>query len=864
MVVLKRRSTSRTLALLLATACSSICNGQQIFFNADFYTVDTSNPRATAIAVSAAGVIEAVSDFPTIVAAYPSYTKVDLGGQFVLPGFQDSHIHAVEAGINRQLCVIPPNTPVEQIPAAFQDTTTCADNGQFGNNGWAIGAGIDLSVLITEVNAGSRTPLAVLDDYFGNTPVVILDAFGHGALTNTAGMTAVNYHNAMTDPPGGQLLRDGASNLIGIVTENAQQVLRDQAFPNTAANQAIAYESLLAALQVLNQNGITSVSDAGGFWRQAQTESWQTALDNGRLTVRASNALYIYPEVAIGTQINDLTARYSNTAGAQLRWNQAKIYVDGILSLSTGLISTPYQSDPFSAYRGGSGSWFGFEYFTDATTLNNVCTTLMSNGFQLHLHVTGDAGATRALDCIVAAGNTAATQPHRLTHLFTVGSTDRARFQSLNVVADYQLAPSALAQDNIDLMNERIGTTLTNEFLPALETRQAGATLVLSSDYDADVLSPLAKITTVLTRADGRSLPSLAEAIQMLTLNPARLLNHESTTGSIAVGKFADLAVINWDITSIPISTIGSATVTRTYLGGNLVYSPAPASSNAPTACPTCACFSEASTVEVYGKGKVPMKDLEVNDKVYTTSTGDKAQYETIYAFGHRQEEYPMEYLQIFTNFSATLLPLEVSPAHLLYVADKPDPVRADEIQEGDTLLYKPKGGPTQPASVLIIRTVTRNGAYMPLTKEGSLVVNGLHASSYVSISEEAPNVVSKFKRIMSEQTLLHWWLAPYRMLCLGISPDLCESDYNEEGIAHWLVWGRDIARYGDDFNEGAWQCVQILGLLLVTLFMALCMVTEKLARYLLNPFSFVILSCLLMGHAKANRRKVSKEKKVD
>lgn len=213
MADLDRRSWA--LALLLA---SSACNGQQILFNADFYTVDTSNPTATAIAVSSAGVIEAVSDFITLANQYPSYTKVDLGGQFVLPGFQDTHIHAVEAGINSQLCTMAADTAVENIPAAFQDTTTCADNGQFGNNGWAMGAGIDLSVLITEVNAGSRTPLAVLDEYFGTTPVVILDAFGHGALTNTAGMEAVGYDMLAGDPDGGQLLRDGSNNLIGIVT----------------------------------------------------------------------------------------------------------------------------------------------------------------------------------------------------------------------------------------------------------------------------------------------------------------------------------------------------------------------------------------------------------------------------------------------------------------------------------------------------------------------------------------------------------------------------------------------------------------------------------------------------------------------
>ena len=86
------------------------------------------------------------------------------------------------------------------------------------------------------------------------------------------------------DPPGGQLLRDDQNNLIGVVTENAQQRLREAAFPPTDANKDVAFASLQSALRTLRENGITTVSDAGGFWRQAQTEAWQRALEEDILT----------------------------------------------------------------------------------------------------------------------------------------------------------------------------------------------------------------------------------------------------------------------------------------------------------------------------------------------------------------------------------------------------------------------------------------------------------------------------------------------------------------------------------------------------------------------------------------------------
>jgi Hint module len=235
-------------------------------------------------------------------------------------------------------------------------------------------------------------------------------------------------------------------------------------------------------------------------------------------------------------------------------------------------------------------------------------------------------------------------------------------------------------------------------------------------------------------------------------------------------------------------------------------------------------CFSEATTVEVKDKGTTLMKELQINDQVLVGSdkNNNRPIYEPIYGFGHHEKNTPHEYLQIHT--AAQKEPLEMSAAHLLYVEGKEHPVRADSIQKGDILILQTLHSPATSVMVTKVTWVVRNGAYMPLTKSGSIVVNGILASSYVSIMKDAPEIVSKYLSVVSEDQLVHWWLAPYRMVCQGL-PSLCEDDKDESGISHWLAFGRYLAQMAN-----GWSFVgQTVGLVVVWLFMAFWMALEVL-----------------------------------
>ncbi|UWQ75757.1 amidohydrolase [Leisingera sp. M658] len=472
----------------------------------------------------------------------------------VLPGFQDIHLHAVEAGVNAVLCPFEAFDTLAGYRATVRD---CAENGETG--AWVLGAGVNM-VSLLELHSN---PVTVLDEISPDRPVMILDDIGHGAWANSLALQAAGYDTAEDAANGNIILRGDDGRPNGVVLENAPHNLRTLAFPPTQENLDFAFDSLLNAAAELNANGITSISDAGGYWPQGHHKVWDWAEEAGELPLRASNAFYIYPDRPLDAQIVEIKTLYHNDPDRLVRFNVAKIYVDGILSQATGALLEPYEA----GLDLQDGEEYGYLYF-EKDELMRAARELAATGFQLHFHVTGDYGARLALDAIAQAAPESG--PHRLTHLYLADPADYPRFAELGVIADLQLAPSAVAGDYKAFMAEFIGDR-TDRLLPAGALLEAGATVALSSDWDADELNPLIKIETAVSRRHN-GLPDVATAIAAMTINPAISLRHADRTGSIEVGKFADLAVLSKDILKIPTNQISSVAIEATLLQGEAVF----------------------------------------------------------------------------------------------------------------------------------------------------------------------------------------------------------------------------------------------------------------------------------------------------
>ncbi len=530
-----------------------------VYTNGAIYTVNPEQTWAEAVAVSGGLILAVGAEADVLSVVGEDADIIDLDGAMMVPGFQDPHLHVLEAGLNENLCLVSDVADFDDYIDEFLD---CAD--QQPESEWVRVAGANMADLLHR----DRLPIDVLDEAIPDRPAIVLDDLGHGAWLNTMAMQAVGYDIMEGDPLGGILVRDPESGqLTGLVLENAQQAARTASLPPTPENLELAYQGLLTGLATVAQNGITTVSDAGGYGPRGHHMVFQRAADEGTLTARANNALYLFPDLDLDEQLAEFKRLYSNDPESLLRYAQAKIYVDGILSQGTSALLRPYEQ----SFDIPGVPDDGFLYF-EAEVLNEYARELDELGFQLHFHVTGDRGARIALDAIEATANAngASDKRQRLTHLYLIDETDRDRFRELGVIADFQYSPNATDVEYAAFIAPYIGDRV-DQVLPLYDMVERDALVVLSSDWDADPLSPLKKMQAVLQK-DPAGIITLDDLIRMMTLDVAYLLHQDDTTGSIEAGKFADLVVLDQNLFEIPVRKIGQVEVLLTLLAGEETY----------------------------------------------------------------------------------------------------------------------------------------------------------------------------------------------------------------------------------------------------------------------------------------------------
>ena len=336
----------------------------------------------------------------------------------------------------------------------------------------------------------------------------------------------------------------------------------DLALTPNATLDALNDQALADGLAELARHGITSVVDARAHWRRGYVEAYERAAQNHTLTSRVVLSLWAYPYLDDAQQLSTLAAMYSDDPGSLLRASQIKIYSDGELNHRTAALLDPYLCCELAGSTGLN--------YSDQARLQSYIQTLGAVGFDFHIHAIGDRGVHEALNAIEAAQGPGAR--HRLTHVELVQPSDVPRFAELGVIADMQMSFSSVEPAHAYELAFLLGTGRIDERQWRLRAlHEAGATVVLSSDYDVGELSPFAGMERALSRGD-QSLPSLDTAIRAYTLNAAYLMRQEDRVGSIEVGKRADLVVLDRNPFEIPTAQLSQVQVVQTFLDGEAVH----------------------------------------------------------------------------------------------------------------------------------------------------------------------------------------------------------------------------------------------------------------------------------------------------
>jgi predicted amidohydrolase YtcJ len=390
---------------------------------------------------------------------------------------------------------------------------------------------------------------------------------------NTAALTLAGVTRDTPDPPAGRIERDPKTGEpTGTLRESAAGLVEEHLPP---VRRAEAVDGLRRALRELASHGITSFTDASVS--EGVLGIYQTLSDAGELTARVSVALETDPEAG-PAQVEKLEALRAATHGPRLTAGSAKIFADGVIESRTAAMLEPYLSP-----SGEATAERGLPRYTPEA-LNALVEALDRAHFQVHVHAIGDRAVRMTLDAFeqARAKNGARDSRHQIAHLELIDPADIPRFAKLGVVANFQ-ALWAFADPYIkDLTIPILGTARSRWLYPIGSVTRSGATVVYGSDWAVTTDDPLPAIQVGVTRSDPGSttesafIPEervdLTAMLDGYTRLGAWIDFREKETGTIEVGRAADLVVLDHDLFAIPPTRIGHTRVLWTLLDGQEIY----------------------------------------------------------------------------------------------------------------------------------------------------------------------------------------------------------------------------------------------------------------------------------------------------
>ena len=231
--------------------------------NANVYTADLNNPYAQAIAISDGDIIFVGTTEKSLSLVDDETEVIDVRGMQVLPGFIDNHNHVFEAAseVGGDCELSPELTPVEQLPLL----RACKKEAE--PNQWIIGWGHSIDSTLEQDS--EFTPLEVIDSVFAQQPVIIMEQTSHSMWVNSVALKLAGIDKNTANPQGGVIMRVGDSEeLLGILIDNAGDIVIEQAWNSINNKFSKSYDGLLNGLQQSTQNGITTIGDGRLYWKR--------------------------------------------------------------------------------------------------------------------------------------------------------------------------------------------------------------------------------------------------------------------------------------------------------------------------------------------------------------------------------------------------------------------------------------------------------------------------------------------------------------------------------------------------------------------------------------------------------------------
>jgi predicted amidohydrolase YtcJ len=546
----------------LASAKTLEVEADVVFRNGFIYTVDNFHSRSKAVAIKDGKFIKIGGDGDMKPVTGKGTEVINLKGKMVMPGIIDSHIHAVRGGLGQLFfCQFPVESNVEEIQAAIKKCVAKKKKGE-----WVEGKTWD-SALSKKVTA------AMLDKVAPDNPVYLHDDTNHLGWLNSAALKAAKITKATPDPAGGHIGRDKDGNPTGVIYDGAAALVIKAMTPPTPEQLRKAATWIF---DKLNAYGVTAAVLAQ--LDKGRLDAYRAMEKDGDLTIRLQGSWDFNTRYAT-EPIDKMAERFATREKRGpvtdlINPDGIKIYADGVW--------IGYGSPFIDMYE--TGETYGRQSI-DQPTMKTWVTRFDKEGLKVMIHAVGDQAVRNSLNAVAAArrANGPGGPRHHIGHNTFVHADDRARAKDLNIVLEVSPAntwyPSSYSPSFVELL----GPARVSQMVPIGELARNGAILVYGSDWDnVPEPDPWLGLETLVTRVNpdypelGVLGPDqrvdLETAIEIVTINGAHTMELEKVTGSIEVGKDADMIVLDRNLFKIPVEKIHETKVLRTVLKGKTVY----------------------------------------------------------------------------------------------------------------------------------------------------------------------------------------------------------------------------------------------------------------------------------------------------
>lgn len=541
--------------------------------NGAIYTMDPTRPWAEAIAIRD-GRVAAVGGEAEVRAALPSDAEViDLQGRMVMPGIIDVHNHFLWAGRAELFETnFPPTLTLQQI--LEQVRQAAAKQPAYG---WVVG-GIWGSGLLAELTLAARR---LLDEAAGGRPVMLRDDSHHNRWVSTAALRLAGIDATTANPVNGEIVRDPTTGEpTGLLLEAASALAEIAVGKALASSPQLDFEAGAHAIRRLNACGITGSQEA--LTTRPVMAAAKALDDAGQLTAWVVGSLpVVEAALAPGEWGEALFALRDSYRTRHFRPDAGKVFLDGVPTSRTSAMLEPYLPDA------AHGCCFRGSTTLTVPQLARALADCEARGIAVKIHCAGDGAVRSALDAVeIVRSFNGPGLTHQIAHASFIDPADVPRFAALDVVAD--LSPMLWFPGVIvEAIRATVPQERVDRFWPNRDLHESGALIAGGSDWPVvHDPSPWVGIQGMVTRRDpsgqfpGALWPEqaldLATVLQVYTLNPARAMGIADLTGSLEVGKSADLIVLDRHLFQIPPEELASTRVLATYFEGRVVYEAAP------------------------------------------------------------------------------------------------------------------------------------------------------------------------------------------------------------------------------------------------------------------------------------------------